>query len=857
MKTSWMIPAALAATCLLAACYKSTPCGRQEACNYRDDNCNDLVDEDFKDAEGRYALVENCGGCGVDCRLVFPSAAEVACVESGATFECRIVRCPEGYHLAGTGACVPESSSLCLPCSVDGDCTLYEEGAVCARLPDDGWRCMPPCGGSSAPCPAGFACNDDAEPYRCVPLSGTCACTEETAGVAYGCLLTSPDGHQCAGGQLCELVDGVPVLGECEAIFEEICDAADNDCDGSVDEDFIVDGRYVHPDHCGACNEPCVPPGPAMTADCVAADPPRCVRECMENFVDIDGILANGCECEYSVGSWPPSRLGVDADCDGEIDDSSMFIFVAPSGNDDGPGTLVFPMRTIPAAMARAVEWGKTVLVAWGTYAGPVSLAAGVSIFGGYSPDFSERDTAVYPVVIENRGGEPGHPTLLCEAIVEETQMGGFTIVGSEPRAPGDGATAVLFNGCGAAVEISDLIVYAARGADGREGASSSTNLARWGMTSLTELSGEDGGAGRDGMETTMEACVGITIAGGGHGANSCPGSGNTLDGGIGGDAACPRTGCVSGDPCPNSGCTDYTVGGVCDMETVLRLAVPNPAAGSGSGPGAGEAGDRTYDAVTNRFSCNFCDDNPTLQREGDDGGNGGSGDDGTPGVGCEDTIGLFDASSGLWQAMDGSDASDGSDGGGGGGGTCGSGYDVIIGIIGCWDAIGGSGGGGGSGGCGAPSASGGQGGGSSIGVAVVLPGGAAFGPIFTNVNIITASGGAGGDGGIGADGGTGGAGGVGGQGTFWCTRRGGRGGDGGSGGAGGGGGGGCGGSVSGFHVVASNPSAITYVNQLEIGNLVDVLAPAGMGGAGGFSPGRSGSAGLDGDAVTFRLVGP
>jgi len=292
-------------------------------------------------------------------------------------------------------------------------------------------------------------------------------------------------------------------------------------------------------------------------------------------------------------------------------------------------------------------------------------------------------------------------------------------------------------------------------------------------------------------------------------------------------------------------------------METVLRLAVPNPAAGSGSGPGAGEAGARTYDAVTNRFSCNFCDDNPTLQREGDDGGNGGSGNDGTPGGGCEDTIGLFDASNGLWRALDGSDASDGSDGGGGGGGTCGSGYDVIVGVFGCWDAIGGSGGGGGSGGCGAPGAGGGQGGGSSIGVAVVLPGGAAFGPIFTNLNVITASGGVGGDGGIGADGGTGGAGGVGGQGTFWCTRRGGRGGDGGSGGAGGGGGGGCGGSVSGFHVVASNPSAVTYVSQLEIGNLVDVLAPAGMGGSGGFSPGRSGSAGLDGDAVSFRLVGP
>jgi hypothetical protein len=645
-----------------AGCYKSTPCGQPERCNYLDDDCDDRVDEDFTDEQGRYSMVENCGGCGVRCSDVFPTALETACEDRGDGFACRIVRCPDGTHLAGAGACVPETSSLCLPCGGDDDCLLYEDGARCVSLGDGGDRCLPSCA-AGEPCPAGFFCSGGPEDALCMPLSGTCACTEETVGVGYACLVTSPSGDRCAGEQLCGMTETGPALMECTARFEEICDAMDNDCDGESDEDFIVDGRYVHPDHCGACNEPCVPPGPNMLATCVPGDPPRCIRECMENFVDIDGILANGCECEYSVGSWPPSRLGVDADCDGEIDDSSMFIFVTPSGNDSGPGTLVFPMRTIPAAVTRATETGKTVLVAWGNYAGPVSLAAGVSIFGGYSPDFSERDPEVYPVVIENIGGQPGHPALLCENITAPTEMDGFTILGSQPLSPGQGATAVYFRGCGASVTMTDIIVYAAAGADGREGNSSSDNLSRWGMTSLADLNGEDGGAGRDGMETSMENCSGITIVGGSGGSNFCPGSSLTLDGGDGGNAACPRTGCSSGLPCPNSGCTDYTVGDVCDMETVLRLAVPNPPAGSGSGPGAGGAGSLTYDAVTNRYSCNFCDDNPTLQREGDDGENGNSGSDGDAGRGCSARAGAFDLTTGLWRAGDGTDAFDGTDG--------------------------------------------------------------------------------------------------------------------------------------------------------------------------------------------------
>src|SRR4029079_18823254 len=98
-------------------------------------------------------------------------------------------------------------------------------------------------------------------------------------------------------------------------------------------------------------------------------------------------------------------------------------------------------------------------------------------------------------------------------------------------------------------------------------------------------------------------------VDGGNGGAHMCRSV--NVGGGDGGDAACPETGCVNGSPCGNAGCTDFTVGGVCDFDAVLEDAVANPAPGAGRGPSPGEAGVLTYNAPTNRGVCNFCDDNP------------------------------------------------------------------------------------------------------------------------------------------------------------------------------------------------------------------------------------------------------
>jgi hypothetical protein len=543
----------------------------------------------------------------------------------------------------------------------------------------------------------------------------------------------------------------------------------------------------------------------------------------------------------------PPPDIGGDADCDGIPDDTTDFVYVTTTGNDRNPGTLVRPKRTIQNAIATGQREGKDVLVARGVYDGEFDVVGGVNVFGGYRPDFRDRDLELYPVLVERRDLPPGSPVLTCRSVVARTRIEGFIVGGTDAVAPGEGSTGVYLDRCGPAVELRSVTILAGRGADGARGDDSSDNLTEWGLSDLDELNGTDG---RRGADAPPGGCA--LAPGGTGGRQSCRAS--NVSGGNGGAADCPGDICRQGAPCGNAGCTDFTVGGVCDLAAALRIAVANPPAGPGRGGGGGAAGELTYNAPTNRGICNFCDDNPTLPRNGGIGGDGSSGTDGGGGLGCSD-VARVDFATGRVTAGVGTDGTAGSDGAGGGGGTAGGGYEVIAGTTGgpCDDRNGGAGGGGGSGGCGAPGADGGGGGGVSTGVLVRLASGARSGPSLSEVRIVTASGGLGGDGGIGARGGRPGTGALGGVAAFWCARTGGRGGDGGRGGAGGGGGGGCGGGSHGIFI-AGGVSVTSYVSTLRAGTTIDATGVAGMAGRGGFSPGASGTDGVGGSGVPIYV---
>jgi len=828
---------------LAAGCAKTHDCQSAEACNGLDDDCDGLIDEGFLDDEERYSSRSHCGSCEVDCDAVFASAESTECVEDAGDYVCRLVSCPSGEHLSGDGACVPDVAVGCLPCVTDDECERYQPGARCIGE-SPGGHCVQPCGTG---CPEGYECAGFEGMELCFPEGGDCVCNAESFGMEYACRLTSPNGDQCVGRQECS-VDGVLA---CTAVLEELCNGIDEDCDGALDEGFVVDGVYLSEAHCGACGSACPAPGPNMDAECtLRGAAASCEVSCSDGFVDVDGILANGCECERRAATGAPIGIDTDGDCDGVVDDSDEFVFVTAAGNDRDPGTLARPMRSLSSAIARAESLRRDVLVARGVYAGTVTLRDGVSVFGGYRPDFQERDLDLYPVRLEAGDASGGTPVVRADGIRSATAFSGFEVVATDAASAGGGSSGIYLNQCGSELRLLQLRVFAGQGADGVRGASSVDALRMLGVDSLGELDGVAGGAGAG--AGSAAGCR--SIRGGGGGVKTC--FGRSVSGGAGGGSSCAALSCNQSSPCGNAGCTDFTVGGVCDLAAVLASAVPNAVGLAGQGISGGEPGEPTYDSPTNRGQCFFCDDNAALPRTGVDGGDGANGEDGNGGIACSSGFESFDVATGLLRGGAGLEGTDGESGSGGGGGSSGSGYAVIGGTEGMCDSqAGGSGGGGGSGGCGAPGAMGGTGGGASVGVVIRLREGLDRGPSLESVEVVTSSGGRGGDGGAGASGGGAGTGLSGGAGSHWCSRIGGRGGNGGRGGAAGGGGGGCGGGVYGIYVVArtDGPSVGPYIRELDAAVSVVEAGLPGSGGRGGFAPRAAGGNGLAGSFVSVR----
>ena len=237
-----------------------------------------------------FTSLDHCGGCGLACAA-----------ENGAT-------------VCDRGACVidgcDEDFADC-DGELDNGCETFLLGNIAACGACDN-PCLPvpnaevDCASTTCTitaCDAGFAdCNGDyadgceadlTSTATCLSCDNTCAFANGVAGCgASGCFLEA-----CAPGFF--NADGDATNG-CEYACEisnggvELCDDLDNDCDGSIDEDFAF---ATDESNCGSCGNACEASEAAGT--CVEGS---CAFVCNAGWGNCDDDFeTNGCEANLQV----------------------------------------------------------------------------------------------------------------------------------------------------------------------------------------------------------------------------------------------------------------------------------------------------------------------------------------------------------------------------------------------------------------------------------------------------------------------------------------------------------------------------------------------------------------------------
>ena len=216
------------------------------------------------------------------------------CVEGPEGFVCTqpcLEGCPDGYSCKAVAntypdvifLCIPDVLKHCGPCQDDSQCP----GGACLEL-SDGTFCAASCE-TAEDCPSGYQCwESTGDSKLCTPQNASCTCREDTAGLQKTCGEVGAFGT-CYGIETCDPAQGWI---DCTATApeNETCDYLDNDCDGLIDEDFLVDGVYGTNEHCGGCGISCTDGFPNAITTCnFSLETPKCViQECEPGYALIN-----------------------------------------------------------------------------------------------------------------------------------------------------------------------------------------------------------------------------------------------------------------------------------------------------------------------------------------------------------------------------------------------------------------------------------------------------------------------------------------------------------------------------------------------------------------------------------------
>ncbi len=189
------------------------------------------------------------------------------CIFEGDGYQCTQfclddATCPDGWScrtLVNSGGdavsiCLPDRSEICAPCERNEDCAVL--GDLCVTLESTSF-CAQQCR-DTGDCPSGFSCLETTDvgggttSMQCVPQNGRCSCRPEDAGTSRPCYFANSAGT-CTGEQICDVELG---WSSCTAQTPtaELCDGADNDCNGIVDDTLEPRPCSSTPNSYGTCS---------------------------------------------------------------------------------------------------------------------------------------------------------------------------------------------------------------------------------------------------------------------------------------------------------------------------------------------------------------------------------------------------------------------------------------------------------------------------------------------------------------------------------------------------------------------------------------------------------------------------
>jgi hypothetical protein len=199
-----------------------------------------------------------------------------------------------------------------------------------------------------------------------------------------------------------------------------------------------------------------------------------CTYVCNRDWHDLDNDLpTNGCEysCRFTSATDLPdidsSGQFTDANCDGIDGDPNTAIFVAPPpfGSDANPGTRAQPKATIQNAIQATDLQRNAVYVSMGTYVGPLTLVAGVSLYGGYDATANWRRADQRPTILGSNG-----QGVIAHNIRSTTIFDRFQVVSGNATAPGANSIGVSILNSTNGLQIHNSTIIAGDGAPGRPG---------------------------------------------------------------------------------------------------------------------------------------------------------------------------------------------------------------------------------------------------------------------------------------------------------------------------------------------------------------------------------------------------